>query len=688
VERRAAEKELQRLHRKIRRHNHLYYVKDAPEVTDAEYDRLFRELLSIEEEYPDLVKPDSPSQRVGAPPAEEFRQIRHRVPMLSLQNAMDADEVRDFEARIKRFLGREDDLDFVCEPKFDGLSAALVYENGVLVSGATRGDGTLGEDVTANLRTVPSIPLRLQDPPSHDTPLFGGSMPPVLEVRGEVYMRVDRFEDLNRRREAAGEPPFANPRNAAAGSIRLLDSQVTAGRPLAFFAYGTGYAEGFQPVSQWDLLQDLRGFGCPVSDRVTRVTGIEAVIEKYREMMDARDGLPFEIDGMVVKVDSFALQRELGEVSRSPRWAIAFKFPPTRKVSRVERIVVQVGRTGALTPVAEMSPVRVGGVMVRRATLHNEDEVARKGVMEGDWVTVQRAGDVIPEVVEALTDRRDGTERPFNMPQTCPACGGPVVREEDEAVRRCVRAACPAQIKERIGHFAAKRAMDIEHLGDKLADQLVVKGLVGDVADIYALTVEVLEPLERMAEKSARNLVDAIDRSRARPLSAVIFALGIRHVGEATAMGLANHFRSFDALMNADEEGLADVDDVGPVVAKSIVDFFVQDANRSLMRRLHDAGLTMPHERPERASDPAFAGRIFVLTGTLSTMSRERARVLIGERGGKVAGSVSKKTDFVVAGLSAGAKLKKARDLDLTVLDESTFLGMLGLDEGTGASEK
>ncbi len=664
------------LRREIERHNYLYYVKDAPEVSDEEYDRLFRRLLAIEEAWPELVTPDSPSQRVGAPPADEFRPVPHRLPMLSLQNAMDEGEMRDFEARLKRFLGRDDPLDYVIEPKFDGLSAELVYENGVLVVGSTRGDGFTGEDVTANLRTVRSIPLRLRDDKR--------PVPPLLEVRGEVIMPVARFEELNREREARGEPPFANPRNAAAGSVRQLDPTITAGRPLEFYAYTVGASEGFEVDSQWALLQALRDFGFKVTDLARRVCGMDAVLEEYKRLLALRDELPFEVDGTVVKVDKMALQRELGEVSRSPRWAIAFKFPPRREVTRIERIVVQVGRTGVLTPVAVLAPVKVSGVTVKRATLHNEDEIARKGVMEGDFVYVQRAGDVIPEVVEVLKDRRDGSERPFVMPDRCPSCGGPVVREEGEAARRCVSSSCPAQLKEHITHFASKRAMDIEHLGDKLTDQLVDKGLVRDVADLYSLRHEQVAALERMADKSAKNLLNALERSKSRPLSAVIFALGIRHVGEAMARDLAAHFGSIEALMEASEEDLLGVEGVGPVVARSIRDFFANEANRDLVRRLREAGVRMEHTAPRDEADPRFAGKTFVFTGTLATMTRERAQALVVARGGKTASSVSRKTDYVVAGAEAGSKLARARDLGVSVLSEEEFLGMLGLEGAHG----
>ncbi len=673
MDRDEAARELERLRRDIEHHNYLYYVRDAPEITDAEYDRLFRRLLEIEGAFPDLVTPDSPSRRVGAPPADEFRPVPHRVPMLSLQNAMDEGEMRDFEARLHRFLGRDDPLDYVIEPKFDGLSAELVYEDGVLVVGATRGDGFTGEDVTANLRTVRTIPLRLRDDQR--------PVPRLIEVRGEVILPVARFEEMNREREARGEPPFANPRNAAAGSVRQLDPTITAGRPLEFYAYTIGALEGFEVEGQWDLLNALRAFGFKVTDLARRVTGMDAVLEEYRRLLALRDTLPFEVDGTVVKVDRVALQRELGEVSRSPRWAIAFKFPPRREVTRIQRIVVQVGRTGILTPVAVLEPVRVGGVTVRRATLHNEDEVARKGVMEGDCVTVQRAGDVIPEVVEVLVERRDGTERPFVMPERCPACGGPVVREEGEAARRCVSSSCPAQRKEHITHFASKRAMDIEHLGDKLTDQLVEKGLVRDVADLYALRLDQVAALDRMAKKSAQNLLDAIEKSRSRPLAAVLFALGVRQVGEALARDLAAHFGSIQALMDASEEDLMAVEGVGPVVAHSIRDYFANPANRDLIRRLREAGVRMEHTAPRNEADPRFAGKTFVFTGTLASMTRERAQALVLARGGKVASSVSRKTDYVVAGADAGSKLAKARDLGVTVLTEAEFLTMCGLPE-------
>ena len=671
MERKEAEARAAWLRSELERHNYLYYVKDSPEITDAEYDALFRELQAIEAEYPDLVTPDSPTQRVGAKPAEEFKHIRHRVPMLSLQNAMDEGELREFDARVCRLLETRDPIEYVCEPKFDGLSAELIYEDGVLLAASTRGDGFVGEDITANVKTIRSVPLRLR---TGD----GQAMPRLLEVRGEILMPIAAFEELNREREARGEPVFANPRNAAAGSARQLDPGVTAVRPLQFYAYALGVSEGFSVECQADLLRALRAFGFRVSDLFTVARGADEVMRAYRELGARRDSLPFEIDGMVVKVNSFALQRELGEVSRSPRWAIAFKFPPEQQVTRVEDIIVNVGRTGVLTPVACLRPVRVAGVMVKRATLHNEDEVARKGVMIGDHVLVQRAGDVIPEVVLVLKERRTGEERPFVMPSTCPACGGPVSRREGEVAWRCTSVDCPAQLKERIVHFASRKAMDIEHLGERLTEQLVDGGLVRTVADIYTLTKADLLKLERMADKSAQNVLDAIEASKKRPLSAVVVALGIPQVGEALARSLADHFGSIDALMEADEEELAKVEDVGPVVAKEIAQFFGNEKNREVIRRLREAGVRMEHETRAVEARAAFAGKTFVFTGTLSSMTREQAQELVVSLGGKAAGSVSRKTDYVVAGADAGSKLAKARELGIKVLTEAEFSAMVG----------
>jgi DNA ligase (NAD+) len=686
MDRKEALAELERLRTEIEHHNDLYYVHDAPEIQDAEYDRLFRRLLDIEEAFPDLATPDSPSRRVGAAPAAQFATIKHRLPMLSLQNAMTEDELRAFDEKIRRLLGVGGEIDYVIEPKFDGLSAELVYENGLLVAASTRGDGMVGEDVTANLRTVRTIPLRLRtaaDPGA--LPLFEAEpVPRLLEVRGEVYMPVGPFAELNRVRESRGEPPFANPRNAAAGSVRQLDPKITASRPLAFFAYAVGASDGLRVDSQRDLLALLGRLGLPVCDLARSFRGIEAVIAEYRRLGEIRDSLPFEIDGTVVKVDAHSLQRELGEVSRSPRWAIAFKFPPRRETTRVMGITEQVGRTGVLTPVVELEPVRVGGVLVSRATLHNEDEIRRKDVRVGDTVEIQRAGDVIPEVVAVLFNLRPPEALPYLMMSSCPACSGPVIREPGEVARRCINSACPAQLREHLIHFAGKRAMDIEGLGDKVADQLVERGMVKDVADLYSLSVETLAGLDRMGEKSARNLMAGLDASRDRPLERVLAALGIRQVGETLARSLAAKFGSIDALADAathqTAEGapdpLASVEDVGPVVAASIRDWFRQDGNRLLLQRLKAAGLGMRHIAGEGSGPAPLAGKTFVFTGTLGTMTRDAAEAKVRELGGRTSGSVSRKTDWVVAGEEAGSKQDKARELGVPVMTEQDFLRM------------
>lgn len=663
-----ARHQIEQLRREINHHNYLYYVLDSPEISDEEYDRLFRKLMDLEAQFPDLITPDSPTMRVGAPPAEEFGQVRHRTPMLSLQNAMTEGDFLDFDERVKRFLGKYDDLEYVIEPKFDGLSAELIYEKGILVKGSTRGDGTVGEDVTANLRTIPTIPLRLREA---EIPI-----PDVLDVRGEVIMPISKFDELNRQREERGEPLFANPRNAAAGSVRQLDPSITASRPLEFYAYAIGYSENFHVETQWDLLHALRMLGFKVTDLAKKVVGPRAVLQEYQRLASIRDSLPIELDGTVIKVNSFAIQRELGEISRSPRWAIAFKFPPRKEITRIERIIVGVGRTGVLTPVAILKPIKISGVVVKRATLHNEDEIQRKGVMEGDWVEVQRAGDVIPEVVRVLTERRTGEEKPFKMPSLCPVCNGIIIREEGETASRCINPVCPAQVKEHIIHFASKRAMDIEHLGEKLTDQLVSSGLVKDVADLYSLTKQQVMQLERMADKSAQNLIDAIEVSKDRPLDRVIYALGIRHVGEALARKLASHFRSIENLQQATEEDLLQIEDIGPIVAKSIVTAMGQ--LKELISRLKQAGVKMQYELETSVMNPKVAGKTFVFTGTLSTMTRDKAQEMVIAAQGKVGGSVSKKTDYVVAGKDAGSKLTKARELGVTILSEQEFLEMMG----------
>jgi DNA ligase (NAD+) len=673
MDREQAQKRIDELREEINYHNYLYYVKDAPIIADAEYDTLMRELETLEERFPDLVTPDSPTQRVGAAPADELPKIEHSVPMLSLSNAMNEDEIREFEERIRRFLKRDIELEYVCEPKFDGLGVELVYEDGVLVSGATRGDGYVGEEVTQNLKTIKSIPLRLIRRESE-------GIPGRLEVRGEVYLPVRAFEALNRRREEVGEPLFANPRNAAAGSLRQLDSSITAQRPLDIFLYAPGEITGWDFEDHWGFMHQLPRWGFRVCDRIRLCRGIDEVIEYYNRLLAEREELPYETDGVVVKVNDFALQTELGVKTRSPRWAMAYKFPPTQKTTRIREIGVNVGRTGAVTPVAFLEPVEVGGVTVSRATLHNMDEIERKGILEGDWVVVQRAGDVIPEVVMPIPERRDGSERPFRMPEHCPECGARVVRPEGEVAYRCTGLACPAQLKETIRHFAARGAMDIEGLGEKLVDQMVEKGLIESMADIYFLDREEVAALERMAEKSAQNLLDAVEVSRSRPLDRVVYGLGIRFVGEHVARVLVENFPTIEALMETSYDDLIAVKEVGPVVAESVTTFFREPENRRVIERLREGGVRFPPyevAREEAAVD--ISGKTFVFTGALETMTRSEAKKAVETRGGKASGSVSAKTDFVVVGKDPGSKYRKALDLGVTTITEEALRSMLGL---------
>jgi DNA ligase (NAD+) len=654
------------LRREIQRHDYLYHVLDAPEISDAEYDRLFRELREIEEAHPDLVTPDSPTQRVGGAPQSAFGSVRHSVPMLSLDNAFAEDDVREFDARVKRGLDLAEDaaVDYVCEPKIDGLAIELVYEKGVFARGSTRGDGTTGEDVSANLRTVKSVPLRLR----------GDDAPALLEVRGEVYLEKAKFADLNRAQEEAGKPTFANPRNAAAGSLRQLDTRITASRPLRFFAYALGLAEGFAAERHREILTRLTALGFHVNPLARDAHGIDAVIDAYRDLHAKRETLPYEIDGMVIKVDRLELERRLGTKSRSPRWALAFKFEPIEATTIVDDLFVSVGRTGVLTPVAMLRPVRVGGVEVSRATMHNEDEVLRKDVRVGDTVVVHRAGDVIPEVEKVVDPDRPGRGAPFKMPEKCPVCGGGITRYEGEVAHRCVNAACPAQVKERIRHFASKRAMDVEHLGDRTVEQLVEKGLVSDVADLYRLETKDLVELEGFAEKSAENLIAAIERSKQTTLSRFLHALGVRHVGEVTAKVLARAFPTIEAIEKASLEDLQRVREVGPELAAAVRGFFDEPKNRDLVERLEKAGVTIaPDEQPEGR---ALEGKTFVFTGTLA-MKREDAKALVDLQGGHVSGSVSGKTDFVVAGEDAGTKLDKAKKLGVKILTEAEFLDLV-----------
>ena len=658
------------LRRLIAEHDHRYYVLDAPTISDAEYDALFRELAALEAAHPALAAPDSPTQRVGGQPAAAFDTVTHRVPMLSLNNAFADAEAEAFDRRVREGLQAER-VRYACEPKFDGLAVSLLYEDGRVAVGATRGDGTSGENVTANLRTVQAIPLAL---PSR-------SQPPMIEVRGEVLMTKRDFEKLNAAQSARGEKLYVNPRNAAAGSLRQLDPRITRGRRLTFFAYGIGDVEwgaAPAPATHSELLDRLAALGFPVSDARATADGLDGLLDYYRRIGAARASLPYDIDGVVYKVDDLEAQRRLGFVSRAPRFALAHKFPAEEMATAVTGIDVQVGRTGALTPVARLAPVFVGGVTVTNATLHNEDEVRRKDVRVGDTVVVRRAGDVIPEVVRVVPERRPAHTTAFAMPATCPECGSAVIRLADEAVARCTGGlVCPAQRKQSLLHFAGRRAMDIEGLGEKLVDQLVDAGLVRTPADLFTLGVGKLAALERMAEKSAGNVVAAIEKSRATTLARFVFALGIRHVGEATAKELARHFGSLDRLMAADQDTLTRVRDVGPVLAESIARFFAEPHNRQVIDALRAAGVHWSEGAPGGATAGPLAGVTFVLTGTLPTLSRDEAKALIEAAGGKAAASVSAKTRYVVAGADAGSKLERARALGIEVIDEDGLRALL-----------
>ena len=665
----AANQRAQQLHAEIEHHNYLYYALDAPEIPDAEYDRLLRELQDLEAQYPALVSPDSPTQRVGTAPVSAFTQITHRLPMLSLNNAFEAAEVEAFDRRCREGSGL-DTIEYAVEPKFDGLAISLSYENGQFVQGATRGDGSTGEDVTANLRTIRAIPMRLA----------GDNPPKLFEVRGEVLMLKADFEALNAQQRARGDKEFANPRNAAAGSLRQLDPRITATRPLHFFAYGIGAVDGWEvPATHAATMQQLAALHLPVARERGVVQGVDGLLAYYQQIGTQRGQLPYDIDGVVYKVNDLALQEKLGFVARAPRFAIAHKFPAEEALSQVLDIDVQVGRTGALTPVARLAPVFVGGVTVTNATLHNEDEIRRKDVRIGDWVSVRRAGDVIPEVVSVVLSRRPPDAREFVMPTTCPVCGSHVERLPDESASRCTGGLfCPAQRKQALWHFASRRAMDIDGLGEKLIDQMVDTGLVNSPADLYRLGLLNLTNLDRMAEKSAQNLLAAIEHSKHITLARFIYALGIRNVGEQTAKDLARYFGSLDALMVADETVLQQVPDVGPIVAKSIVQFLAEAHNRTVIDLLRASGVHW-QEGPSVALAPVsgIAGKRFVLTGTLPNLSRDDAKVQIEALGGKVVGSVSSKTDFVVVGAEPGSKFIKAQELGLTILDEAALIALL-----------
>ena len=659
---------LNKLYREIERHNRLYYVLDDPEIPDAEYDRLLKQLIDLEQANPNLVSADSPTRRVGETPLDSLGEVRHGVPMLSLNNGFDDNQVTEFDRRCREVLEAES-VDYVAEPKLDGLAISLIYENGRMVRAATRGDGTRGEDVTHNARTIRSIPLGLS----------GDRFPELLEVRGEVYMPRAGFTRLNEQQRRVQAKPYVNPRNAAAGSLRQLDPRVSATRPLAFFCYGIGQVDnGLLETSHSTNLDRLRAWGLRINPRVATVTGVAGCLDYYRDLLATRDELDYEIDGVVYKVDSIPGQHGLGSVSRAPRWALAHKFPAQEELTVVEGIEVQVGRTGALTPVARLKPVFVGGVTVSNATLHNRAEIQRLDVRIGDTVSVRRAGDVIPEIVSVVRKQRPRNTRPYRFPDSCPVCGSVIVSDEEDVILRCSGGLyCNAQIKESIKHFASRRAMDIEGLGNKLVEQLVDAGLVSDVADLYAVEAHVISGLERMGEKSAGNLVAALARSRETTLGRFLFALGIPQVGETTAQLLAEHFGTLKNLRAADLEQLQAVQDIGPVVADGVLGFFGEKHNEVIIERLCQFGVTWPEQEARRASPGPLSGQTFVLTGTLATLSRQQAAEKLAAMGARITASVSRKTDCLVAGVDPGSKLAKAEQLGVRVLDENALLSLL-----------
>ncbi len=664
----SAELRVRELHDLLDHHNHRYYVLDEPEISDTEYDRLLRELKTLEEKFPEFLTQNSPTQRVGAEPLDSFESVAHAVPMLSLDNAFGLDEVREFDQRVKRLLEMTEEIEYVVEPKIDGVAVELVYENGLFVLGSTRGDGLVGENITANSRTIKAIPMRLD---RRQAPAPGR-----LDVRGEVYYTRDGFVKLNKEREASGEPTYANPRNTAAGSLRQLDSRITASRPLHIFVHSFGQAVGYDFGSHFEALDTFKKWGFRINPHIRLCDGIESVISACDQIIRLRERLEYEIDGAVIKINRLDLQAQAGARSRSPRWAVALKFEARQATTQIEDIKIQVGRTGALTPVAIMTPVKIDGVEISRATLHNQDEIDRKGVRIGDWVVIQRAGDVIPEVVKVIESKRTGNEKPYRVPGSCPVCASHVVRIEGEVVHRCQNVSCPAQLKEGTRHFASKGAMDIEGLGEKLVVQLVEKGLVKDVADFYTLTIEQLAGLDRMAEKSAQNIVGAIEASKQVEFARLLFAFGIRHVGEHVARVLANNFGTLDNLKNATVEQLMETHEIGPQVAESVFQFFGEEHNLQTIDRLLDYGVRVAEV--EQVSEAGkFEGKTFVFTGSLELFSRDQAEQLLVRLGGRASSSVSRKTDYVVVGANAGSKARKAAELEIPVLTEQEFQSLI-----------
>ena len=668
MEKQADLKRIAELRKIIEYHNKRYYQQDAPEISDAEYDRLMRELQDLENRYPEEYSATSPTQRVGAAPLARFASFNHPSPMFSLANAFSNEEIIDFDNRVKRLAG-VDNISYVAEPKLDGLAVNLIYENGIFKQGATRGDGTTGEDVTQNLKTISSLPLKMKHTLINQIPSF-------IEIRGEVYIEKEPFEKLNLRRIEEGEEPFANPRNAAAGSLRQLDSKITARRPLNIFFYGIGNASGINFSTHWEVLQTLSGWGLPVNKLIEQSRDINACIQYFEHIGAMRKNLPYEIDGIVLKVNNLSIQKTLGSVSRNPRWSLACKFPAAQETTIIKDIIVGVGRMGTLTPVAIMEPVNVGGAMVSRATMHNEDEVLKKDVRVGDTVVIQRAGDVIPEVVTVILEKRPlGTKR-FEMPKHCPDCNSEIVRMEGEVAHRCVNISCPAQLKEHIRHFASRGAMDIEGLGEKVSAQLFDAKLIADPADLYFLNKEQLVALDRQAEKSAQNLIDAIGKSKNPPLDKFIYALGIRHVGERTAKLLAARFGSMENLISAKQEDLTAINEIGPEMAASIVEFFHERKNFAVMNKFSKAGVKP--QKKEIDNKAPLQGKSFVFTGSMESMGRNEAKTLVENLGGTIHSSVTKKTTYVVAGSEPGSKLDKAKSSGVKIISEEGFLKLIG----------
>jgi len=668
MDKKAAWDKISDLRKILEYHNKRYYQQDAPEVSDAEYDRLMRELQELENQYPDADLATSPTSRVGTAPLAKFIAVAHPTAMLSLANAFSAEEIIDFDERIRK-LARVDQIDYVAEPKLDGLAVNLIYENGLFLRGTTRGDGATGEDVTANLKTIPSLPLKMLE-------TNGKTIPSFIEIRGEVYMERKPFQKMNLRRVDDGEEPFANPRNAAAGSLRQLDSKITARRPLNIFLYNVGEVRGISISSHWEVLQSLKSWGFPVNPLIKQAKNIQECIQYFDNIGGQRESLPYEIDGIVLKVNDFALQETIGSISRNPRWALACKFPASQETTVIKDIIVQIGRTGALTPVAIMQPVNIAGVVVSRATLHNEDEIIKKDIRIGDTVVIQRAGDVIPEVVKVITSKRTGAEKEFHMPNCCPECGSEIVRPEGEVAHRCINLACPAQLKEHIRHFASRGGLDIEGLGEKVSAKLFDTKLIQDPADLYFLTKEALLDLGVDVEKSAQNLIDSIVKSKNPSLDKFIYALGIRHVGERTAKILATHFGSMDNLLDANTEDLTAINEIGPEIAQSIVDFFHEPKNKAIMAKFSKAGVEPKKKVAE--TNALLQGKSFVFTGTMASMPRNTAKEIVESMGGTVLSNTTAKTTYVVAGTEPGSKLDKARSLGITVLTENEFLKIIG----------